>query len=188
MSKDNDRKRKGGEFVNEISKKQEVEKNQNGVQNFNKKSVKKKFHNQQKSNVTKLKSYEDKNSGSAFINKNMSQNGDKVNNKIIQMKLRVIDEDAELPEDKVLSYLQMRSYLRSMRRFKGLVYFYHGADEEHTYFNETLNKINHLYYESDVPGLFERMLKYMYIQEIKNNKSMRNVLEDETNPENNMQL
>lgn len=188
MSTDNVLKRKGDEPVNEISKKQEVDENQKNALKPGKRRRKKKQNqqnqqNQQKNNA--MKSNKDENSGPGFINKNMSLNRDKVNNKIIQMKLRVIDEDDEHAEDKVLSYLQMRSYLRALRRFKGLVYFYHGADEEHTYFNETNEKINHLYYDSNVPETIKKLLfKYMYIQKINDNKSKRDAkLNGESNME-----
>lgn len=107
----------------------------------------------------------------------MASDGLKRNKKLIEMKLRGSEEPSTDANDKVLSYFQMRAYLRAMRRFKCLVYFYHGADEEHPLYNEKTALINHLYYETETPKtIADKFFKYMYGDKILKNKTQRESL------------
>lgn len=117
----------------------------------------------------------------AEINKDIAMHkvaeGLKRNKKIVELKLRGVDEEVTPENDKVLSYYQMRKYLRAMRRFKSLVYFYHGADEEHPLYEENASKLHHLYYDVEAPGtVAANFSKYMYIHMLQVYKSERDEL------------
>lgn len=117
----------------------------------------------------------------AEINKDIAMynaaEGSKRNKKMVELKLRGVDEEVTPENDKVLSYFQMRKYLRAMRRFKCLVYFYHGADEEHPLYNERDKRLYHLYYDADAPvTIANNFLKYMYVQMFQVHKPKRDEL------------
>ena len=98
----------------------------------------------------------------------------RLNKKMVELKLRGIDESNSEGDDKILSYFQMRQYLRVLRRFKGFVYFYDGSDEEHTIYNETEKKIKHLYYEPHIPNdIAKRLFDYMYLDRLIKNPDPR---------------
>lgn len=117
----------------------------------------------------------------AEINKDIAMHkvaeGLKRNKKIVELKLRGVDEEVTPENDKVLSYYQMRKYLRAMRRFKCLVYFYHGADEEHPLYDGKDGKLYHSYYDANVPGtIATNFMKYMYVHMFQVYKSERDEL------------
>lgn len=124
------------------------------------------------------------NQGTININKEMNDKGLRRNKKLVELKLRGIDEHLTDADDKILSYLQMRQYLRTMRRFRGLVYFYQGEDHEHALYDEGTGKVIHLYYESDSPiEIANRLFKYMYLDRLISNKSKRDELFRKINAE-----
>lgn len=116
-------------------------------------------------------------SSSGLILENQNLKGLKRNKKLVELKLRGIDENLTDADDKVLSYIQMRQYLRAMRRFKGLVHFYDGADEEHTTYNVIEKKISHSYYGETVPAdIANNLFKYMYLDKLTKNNQKRDEL------------
>lgn len=99
------------------------------------------------------------------------------NRKLIEMKLRGVDEEHTDANDKLLSYFQMRKYLRAMRRFKCLVYFYHGSDEEHPLYNDKDTTVHHMYYDVDTPEIIaNNFKKLMHVHHILKNKPDRDKL------------
>lgn len=96
-----------------------------------------------------------------------------IQQKLVESRLRGIDDEISLDDDKILSFVQMRQMMRVMRRFKGYVFFHGGMDEEHTRYDDTNKVVSHLYYPEISTNIHKNLELVMHAENYNSTKNKR---------------